>query len=220
MLGRQMEASGDALGRLEEQQPFLEVDDEPKASSPAMTPSSDQISTPPMREAITYHEVEYEPSSRARFNGLPTPQLEEAWDSLWQFGSLGIPDDNLALLNKSTTERTWHHLPSEVGGGVQAYFEGFHQIHCLYTYRHEYDYNHLHDFSNTKIDILEHVEHCLEILRTKLMCDADTTPFVAYGNEKAGITIDMNVPRKCRNFESMVDWANSHITVPFSPHTG
>ena len=38
----------------------------------------------PMREAITYHEVVYEPSSRAKFKGLPTPELEDAWGSLWQ----------------------------------------------------------------------------------------------------------------------------------------
>ncbi len=108
----------------------------------------------PMREAITYHEVDYDTSARARFKGLPTPESEEAWDSLWQckearvsccgvvlispscaVGSLGIPDSKLALLNKSATEKTWHHLPSEAGGGIQAYFEGFHQIHCLVRYR-------------------------------------------------------------------------------------
>jgi hypothetical protein len=37
-----------------------------------------------MREAITYHEVVYSPSSRAKFKGLPTPELEDAWGSLWQ----------------------------------------------------------------------------------------------------------------------------------------
>ncbi|KAH8760343.1 hypothetical protein F5883DRAFT_465163 [Diaporthe sp. PMI_573] len=176
-----------------------------------------------MREAITYHEVVYSPSSRAKFKGLPTPELEDAWGSLWQFGSMGIPDDKLALLNKSATERTWHRLPSKIGGGIQAYFEGFHQIHCLnlvrqYTYRHEYDYSNLRDFANVKIPITEHVEHCLEILRTKLMCDADTTPFLAHWNNEEGITIDTTTSRKCRNFGNMVDWANSHITVPFEEH--
>ncbi|KAI1842110.1 hypothetical protein JX266_011643 [Neoarthrinium moseri] len=254
-----MGAAGDALGRLEEQQPFLGVDVEPKPSSAATTPPCAEGSTrhysylyttifflfgltftisgiwysppehqcvrklnawSPMREAITYHEVEHERSSRAKFLGLPTPQLEEAWDSLWQFGSLGIPEDSLALLNKSATERTWHHLPSEIGGGVQAYFEGFHHIHCLnlvrqYIYRHEYDYSNLHAFSNPDIDVLEHVEHCLEILRTKLMCDADTNPLLAYWNEES-ITVDMSAPRMCRDFGRMVGWANSHITVPFS----
>jgi hypothetical protein len=158
---------------------------------------------------------------------------------------MGIPDDKLALLNKSATERTWHRLPSKIGGGIQAYFEGFHQIHCLvrsilqggcgvygsqaltlttqnlvrqYTYRHEYDYSNLRDFANVKIPITEHVEHCLEILRTKLMCDADTTPFLAHWNNEEGITIDTTTSRKCRNFGNMVDWANSHITVPFEEH--
>jgi hypothetical protein len=46
-------------------------------------------------------------------------------------GSMGISESQLPLLNKSATERDWHHLPAEAGGGVQAYFEGFHYIHCL-----------------------------------------------------------------------------------------
>lgn len=44
---------------------------------------------------------------------------------------MGIPEEKLPLLNKTTTERDWHHLPKELGGGVQAMFEGFHYIHCL-----------------------------------------------------------------------------------------
>jgi hypothetical protein len=38
----------------------------------------------PMLEAVEYHEVVYEPSSNTKFKGIPTPQLEDAWDSLWQ----------------------------------------------------------------------------------------------------------------------------------------
>lgn len=37
-----------------------------------------------MREAITYHEVVHKPSTRAKFMGVPTPDLEEAWGALWQ----------------------------------------------------------------------------------------------------------------------------------------
>jgi hypothetical protein len=44
---------------------------------------------------------------------------------------MGIPEENLHLLNKTTAERDWHYLPKELGGGVQAMFEGFHYIHCL-----------------------------------------------------------------------------------------
>ncbi|KGO60123.1 Protein of unknown function DUF3328 [Penicillium expansum] len=138
----------------------------------------------PMLDAVQYQRVDFKDESNVSFMGIPTAHLEKKWDDLWRFGSLGIPETYLPYLNKSVSEYDWHHLPSELGGGIQAYFEGFHQIHCLnlvrqYTYRHEYDYSHVHAFVNPHIDILEHVEHCLEILRTKIMCEADTTLYSA-----------------------------------------
>lgn len=45
-------------------------------------------------------------------------------------GSLGIPESKLHLLNKSLDEN-WLHTPPELGGGVTALFDGFHQVHCL-----------------------------------------------------------------------------------------
>jgi hypothetical protein len=45
MLGRQMRASDDAQGRLEEQKPFLEVDVEDTANSRASAPEYDKPST-------------------------------------------------------------------------------------------------------------------------------------------------------------------------------
>lgn len=48
-------------------------------------------------------------------------------------GSTGIPKSKLHLLNKSL-EIDWKYVPEELGGGVQAFFEGFHQVHCLVYY--------------------------------------------------------------------------------------
>lgn len=106
-----------------------------------------------MMEAVQYHPLLHSKESNAPFIGKPTTKLEQEWDKLWQcmfassrlfyffslishnefsaVGSLGIPDEKLPLLNKSTTEYPWHHVPSELGGGVEAFFEGFHYLHCL-----------------------------------------------------------------------------------------
>lgn len=43
---------------------------------------------------------------------------------------MGIQESDLHLLNKSTST-DWKSVPTELGGGVTAFFEGFHQIHCL-----------------------------------------------------------------------------------------
>ncbi|KAJ5976687.1 hypothetical protein N7501_000029 [Penicillium viridicatum] len=173
----------------------------------------------PMLDAVQYRRVDFKNESNLSFMGTPTAHLEEKWDDLWRFGSLGIPETHLPYLNKSVSEYDWHHLPSELGGGIQAYFEGFHQIHCLnlvrqYTYQHEYDYSHVHAFVNPHVDILEHVEHCLEILRTKIMCEADTTLYSAAHTPERGVVVDRRSIRNCRNFSNIVEWANAHIVKP------
>ncbi|KAL7954196.1 hypothetical protein V8C34DRAFT_320191 [Trichoderma compactum] len=133
----------------------------------------------PMLEAFEYDaRKRIGMTSHFIYIGHPTSVLEQAWDSLWQSGSFGFPEEQLPLLHKSSAEQDWHHLPDADGGGIQAYVEGFHYIHCLnlvrqYTYRNEYDYSDIHAFNNPHIDIMDHVEHCLEMLRVKIMCDAD-----------------------------------------------
>ncbi|KAK4206802.1 hypothetical protein QBC37DRAFT_300050 [Rhypophila decipiens] len=183
----------------------------------------------PMLEAVEYYDttessgavVGLGTAPSALYMGFPTSTLEHAWDALWQFGSMGIPESQLPLLNKTATERDWHHLPLHIGGGIQAYFEGFHYIHCLnlarqYTYRHEYNYSHVHAFSNPNVGILDHVEHCLEMLRVRIMCDADPTMYpVSGGDGGSKWTIHTRPRRVCRDFGKMVQWANEHITVPF-----
>lgn len=103
-----------------------------------------------MLDAVQYQRVDFKDESNVSFMGIPTAHLEKKWDDLWRcnlpkvtypsitvqklirtVGSLGIPETYLPYLNKSVSEYDWHHLPSELGGGIQAYFEGFHQIHCL-----------------------------------------------------------------------------------------
>lgn len=149
-------------------------------------------------------------------------------------------------------------MPPQLGGGIQAYFEGFHYIHCLvsylescnhlsspksinrllacfaqnmvrqYTYRHEYDYSHVHAFHIPNIRALEHVEHCLEMLRARIQCDGEIALYPVTRAEprengsgypveknKKRLTIRSERPkRRCRNFSKLVAWANSHLTIP------
>ncbi|KAL6817557.1 hypothetical protein V8C40DRAFT_253314 [Trichoderma camerunense] len=159
------------------------------------------------------------------YMGHPTSVLEQAWDSLWQFGSFGFPEEQLPLLHKSSTEHDWHHLPEADGGGIQAYVEGFHYIHCLnlvrqFTYRNEYDYSDIHAFNNPHMDIMDHVEHCLEMLRVKIMCDADLSIYPVSRDTSDDRTIHIEGQNKvCPNFERLVKWADDHIAVPFHKKT-
>ncbi|KIM96589.1 hypothetical protein OIDMADRAFT_63637, partial [Oidiodendron maius Zn] len=146
----------------------------------------------------------------SKYTGTPTKEIEMEWDYLWQYGSLGIPESKLHLLNKSLDEN-WLHTPVELGGGVTALFEGFHQIHCLnlvrqYTYRDEYNYDNLPAFDQSPAMLLDHVEHCIEMLRIDLMCFADETPYMIsidnYGEE----VVHINSLHRCRKFDRLIDW--------------
>ena len=88
-----------------------------------------------------------------------------------------------------------------------------------YTYREAYDYSHIHAFHNPNVDLLDHVEHCLEMLRVKIMCDADPTMYPVVEDINGGWRMEMKPKRVCRNFPKMVERANSHINVPFDRET-
>ena len=98
-------------------------------------------------EAVVYGWKGWDMDASQAYSGTPTKEVEESWDRLWQCerspdfwpwsdiimstdGSLGINESKLWLLNKSA-DTDWAHTAPELGGGVTAFFEGFHQIHCL-----------------------------------------------------------------------------------------
>lgn len=171
----------------------------------------------PMLEALEYHQSDDAYQSRGLYMGQPTDVLEDAWEVFWKGGSLGIPEDKLPLFNKSSNERDWHHLPDDVGGGIQAFFEGFHDLHCLnlvrqYTYRNDWNYTN-HFFTSERIPVLFHAEHCLEMLRAKLMCDADTTPYLIVNDPERGEVVDVRTRRTCHNIPAIRQWTKEHIVV-------
>ncbi|KAJ5909738.1 hypothetical protein N7504_004381 [Penicillium tannophilum] len=168
-----------------------------------------------MLEAIEYEWRHFNTESPNIYYGTPNDDLETAWD-----GSTGIHDEKLHLLNKSL-EVSWKHLPDELGGGVQAFFEGFHQIHCLdlvrqFSYRDEYDYSDVPAFLKHADTLYDHVDHCLETLRINVMCNADTTPYLIEVMEGGEKVVRTDALYRCRNFDNMIEWANKNIILPYN----
>ncbi|KAB8276944.1 hypothetical protein BDV30DRAFT_235187 [Aspergillus minisclerotigenes] len=152
----------------------------------------------PMLEAVEYEWRHFHEEAPNKYYGKPNDELEQAWGKLWQYGSTGVPDSKLHLLNKSRAI-DWKYLPNELGGGIEAFFEGFHQIHCLdlvrqYTYRDEYDYSLNPAFLRQPSVFYNHVDHCIETLRINIMCTADVTP----------------------RFDKLVQWAEERIVHPYN----
>lgn len=105
--------------------------------------------------------------------------------------------------------------PSEFGDGWFASFEGFHYIHCLHnlwkTHYPEYYVEEAKFAQEHPDEWLEHVDHCVDMLRQKLMCDADSG-LVTYSWLKNHYNPhpNFNVEHKCRNYNKLLDAATRY----------
>jgi hypothetical protein len=89
----------------------------------------------PAQDEVEYFNLNMsnEFGAESPYRGPPTPELDAAWEEIWHFGTIGIPHDKLATLNRQ------EHLPdgrslARINGSTdhfQAYLEVFHQLHCL-----------------------------------------------------------------------------------------
>ncbi|GAM38565.1 hypothetical protein TCE0_033f09385 [Talaromyces pinophilus] len=112
-------------------------------------------------------------------------------------------------------------MPGELGGGVTAFFDGFHQMHCLnlvrqYTYRDQYVYSSQPAFDKSPEKLLSHIEHCIEMLRIDLMCFADDTPYLIKVEESGHESVEATTKHRCRNFEALIDWAKAYVVEPYN----
>jgi len=64
--------------------------------------------------------------------------------------------------------------------------------------------------------LLDHVEHCIEMLRVDLMCYSDETPYLIRVEENRDEVVDLNSYHRCRKFEKLIAWANDHIVEPYN----
>ncbi|KAJ3528758.1 hypothetical protein NM208_g10061 [Fusarium decemcellulare] len=182
----------------------------------------------PMNEAIEYFESDLntEFDHQTQYRGPPTPELETAWDKLWRFDPVPFPANKLPLVNRSGGMLNDEKLARLGDGGkeapVAANFEVFHQLHCLnyirqYTWRDWY-FRHPDkviiplDMLASDVSARMHADHCIDHLRTSLMCHGDTTPFftIIDPSQPLGARGDFSAHHKCRDFERNQSWTKEN----------
>ncbi|KAJ4860478.1 hypothetical protein T069G_05466 [Trichoderma breve] len=148
-------------------------------------------------------------SQKSIYRGVPTLELEEAWNASLQHDPIIIPTKQLTGLHDADTQL----VQSENGNGALAYLEVFRNLGCLnllrqHTYREEYDYSYLDAFQGTEEQIMARVDGCVQRLREVLMCLGDTTPYlIMLTPEKAQKeSPDFNTLHNCRNFDKILEW--------------
>ncbi|EFX00321.1 hypothetical protein CMQ_7323 [Grosmannia clavigera kw1407] len=149
------------------------------------------------------------------------PEVDLAWDyiandigdtmiSEKELDDLGLPRNSLKIAHPKTGEV-----------GYRAALEVFHQLHCLNLVRQavykDYYKEHGGDVgeAESKEDLMGHVDHCIETLRTNLMCQSDIGVFTfklfpEYGFPDDDYWPDFNTLHTCRNFEAIRTWAVDH----------
>jgi len=53
---------------------------------------------------------------------------------------------------------------------------------------------------------LQHVEHCVQILRAKFVCEADTTPYAVMDDPVRGKRVDVRTKRSCYDTSKARKW--------------
>ncbi|KAI0595201.1 hypothetical protein F4775DRAFT_595552 [Biscogniauxia sp. FL1348] len=180
---------------------------------------------------IEYYETNFENdfAHQTKYRGPPTEELEEAWYELWNRGSIEVPLDGAARLNKS--DLRLKHVDFDQNRGYIAILEVFHQLHCLnsirqYTWKGYYEGNlrewlqlpgHDDAVDSNFTDLQNvgermHIDHCIETLRLQLMCNADVTPLFLVVDESSGLgsSADFNTHHKCRNWDNILKWQDEH----------
>ena len=61
------------------------------------------------------------------------------------------------------------------------------------------------------------LDHCIEVIRLDMMCQADVTPYfvidAAPGHTPEALRIDFSVFKKCRDFGRIKDWMKDHVAI-------
>lgn len=121
-----------------------------------------------------------------------------------QLQLLGMPETSLKVTHPKT--------------GVEGYrvgLEVFHQLHCVNLLRQVTYKEHYQTVSGglaaDSQELRMHTDHCLEILRLNVQCNADIGLFTF--NTLPGEPLpwpELNTQHTCRNFDAVREWAMEH----------
>jgi hypothetical protein len=152
-----------------------------------------------------------------------SPDVDQAWTDLGAYlKPFVIPEDEAEKygLHPGQVKR----IP-EQGGGYVAILESTHHLHCLNVLRQasHFDYPCYRAqglesgkgvFADSEELVRFHFSHCLEMLRQRLMCTADTNVCGQVWVKDYGPLVFANVDRKCRNYDEITQWARDHQVLP------
>ncbi|QPC80430.1 hypothetical protein HYE68_011182 [Fusarium pseudograminearum] len=174
----------------------------------------------PAAEVADFHTVRYNitpETKKTEFIGFG-PDVDKAWDHVtYDVGDQMITRDELDNLGLDPSSLTIKD-PKTGKTGYRVGIQVFHQLHCLNLLRqatHSDYYSHTGgDIDVDPEDLRGHLDHCIEFLRTNIMCQSDTGVFpFRYYDGYEGHWPDFSTLHTCRNFSAIREWAFEHAVV-------
>ncbi|KAI1455164.1 hypothetical protein F4805DRAFT_290808 [Annulohypoxylon moriforme] len=151
--------------------------------------------------AVQYTVEIHSTSDPNPFAGPPRLEVDQAWSHLLRSSMIKLSKDEMRMMNKTS-------IALRDGTGYIGYLESLHMLHCvkrLYQSQHTEYYAQLqHDNAFSS----EHLDHCFEILRKGIMCNADVAINTYFWDSQGEIKADRTGPRRCTNWDQISEWAD------------
>ncbi|KAK1993874.1 hypothetical protein LX36DRAFT_585434, partial [Colletotrichum falcatum] len=160
----------------------------------------------PANEAIAYERLSFQNSldDQNAFKGQPRDELHRAWHSLLQYSNIRIQEADLLRINRTSVPL------NDDKGGFLATLDVFHQIHCLNVIR-EQVYREFYPDKHSKEKQLEHVDHCIDMIRQVLMCHGDlSVQTYTWIDDYRWPWPNFQIEHMCRKWDLVMDWAEHH----------
>ncbi|KAH8805141.1 hypothetical protein F5884DRAFT_902212 [Xylogone sp. PMI_703] len=166
----------------------------------------------PADKSVRYEHVRYNITTQDNPFVGAGPEVDKAWREIsYDMGDQWISKADLPRLDMPVTSLTVDH-PTTGEEGYRVGMEVFHHLHCLnllrrVTYKHYYEPLG-GEFGHGPEALKMHTDHCIEVLRQNIQCNADIGLFTFYmvpGDPLAWP--QLNSKHVCRNFDAVRQWA-------------
>ncbi|KAF9072737.1 hypothetical protein BDP27DRAFT_1217107 [Rhodocollybia butyracea] len=161
----------------------------------------------PAQDAIRYETIKFHSgfgSDLPIYDQPPSPEVDAAWESLYEFALNKVPRNEAALM----ANKTYPILGEE--DHYMIALDVFHELHCLNEMRKAM-YPEYYPVTDEGIHT-PHMRHCISSLRQSIACSADITPIVWQWSERSQAAKERSdVVHSCRDFQKLKSWAENHF---------
>lgn len=169
----------------------------------------------PADNSVRYDHIRYNITTKEnRFVGAG-PEVDKAWREIsYDMGDQWISKSDLSKLDMPETSLKVDH-PDTGEEGYRVGMEVFHHLHCLNLLRRgtykEYYEPLGGEFGKGPEALKGHTDHCIEVLRQNIQCNADIGLFTFYMIPDDPLAWpELNSKHVCRNFDEVREWALEH----------